>query len=127
MKNPFTVGAILVLSVASCRKPASNIGVMTSTSSENPLFIDNRQPTTHHEKIESSEIGLTLDDAVRVLGRWDMVGDVMSDAEGQLYPFSNRIGYDYIVRVGENDTINGVWRRKLKDARSEPVVPPSGP
>lgn len=126
MKTPLTVGAILVLSVASCRKPASNIGVMTPTSSEGPLFIGNSQPTAHHEKIESSEIGSTLDDAARVLGRWDTVGDVMSDTTGQFYPFSNRTGYDYIVRVGENNTINGVWRRKLKGARSE-VVPPNGP
>lgn len=100
---------------------------MIPTGSEDPLFIDNSQPTAHHEKIESSEIGLTLDDAVRVLGRWDTVGDIMSDTEGQFYPFSNRNGYDYIVRVGKNNAINGVWRRKLNGTRSEQVMPPNGP
>jgi hypothetical protein len=84
-----------------------------------PLSLGNSTPTPGHEMMDSSELGSNLEDAVRVLGPWDKVGDVMSDTKGQFYPFSNRDGYDYIVRVGVNSSINGVWRRQRNDSRIE--------
>ena len=129
MRLPLLVAVSITLCAVSCRKPAAHNAVVIPEGeskeprSEDPMFIGNSLPTPHHTKIESSEIGLTLDDAVRVLGQWDQVGDVMEDSEGQFYPYSNRSGYDYIVRVGKDSSINGVWRRQLKNTQSEQAAP----
>ena len=122
MKYPLTVAAILTGALAGCKKstPPKEVQMAETESEEAHVegawrYNDNLfpWPKPHYEKIESSTIGLTLDDAVRVLGKWDMVGDVLSDKYGQLYPFSGRSGYNYVVRIGKGDQITGVWRRKL--------------
>lgn len=126
-----TAVIIVILSAGGCERGSPRDQAATPEAESEGrkdtklLLLGNSTPTPGHEKIDSSEIGSKLEDAVRVFGPWDKVGDVMSDEEGQFYPFSDREGYDYLVRIGENDSINGVWRRKLNIVRSEQDAAPN--
>ena len=88
-------------------------------TTEATLILGNMQPTTVHEEIDELTFGETLDDVTQKLGRWDMVGDMMADGQGQFYPFSDRDGIDYIVRVAPGGKVNGVWKRLRVNQGSE--------
>ena len=81
---------------------------------EQPANVEQQQWTAipKYERYESAEIGPKLEDAVRILGKWDPVSDIAPEPDGQMkYPFSGRKGYDYLVRVDQDDRVTGVWRR----------------
>jgi hypothetical protein len=64
-------------------------------------------------QIPVKQVGLTLDEVVASLGKWDMVGDVLNGPDGnQGYPFSNRKGYDYLVCIGAENKVTSAWKRK---------------
>ena len=114
MKLPAYINILLMFVFVGCKEPSSTDEVTKfeeGTERGQLIELSNWSPTPQHTKIDSSEIGADLNDAVKVLGSWDQVGDVMGDEGGQYYPFSNRGGYDYIVQIAEDSSINGVWRR----------------
>lgn len=113
-----------------CDQKSSNSGglrevVSAEKSPDLGPVLGNSSPTAAHERIDESTVGQTLDDAVEKFGRWDLVGDVMGDERGQLYPFSGRNGFDYLVRVDTDGNLNGAWKRpqSLK-INSQPVEAP---
>ena len=103
MTRLFTIFAVLMLGANAHAEP---------TGKAVEFSWKDWSPTATYKQIDSAKIGKTLDDAVRTFGQWDLVGDVMSDDKGQFYPFSNRNGFDYLVRIASDSSINGVWRRK---------------
>ena len=103
MTRLFTIFAVLMLGSSAHAEP---------TGKAVEFNWKDWSPTATYKQIDSAKIGKTLDDAIRTFGRWDLVGDVMSDDKGQFYPFSNRNGFDYLIRIASDSSINGVWRRK---------------
>ena len=113
MRSPcFTVVGVLVVFVAGCGRTTEQNE--PPVASKPPAGVQQQQwtPIPEYEKYESAEIGPKLEDAVRVLGKWDPVSDIAPEPDGQMkYPFSGRKGYDYLVQVDQNDMVTGVWKR----------------